>query len=192
MSEMFSTRHAQIYFRVASPQTIRNWTKEFSGYLSPTATPGTGNTRRLTAEDMSVLALIAQMSNEGRSFEDIHLALAAGQRGDMPNITSEEIDVLMEGEIERQLSEQIKDTRQTLEQLKDELSLAKAQIQPLHDENIRLKAQVESKDERITDLNEQIRKAQQRIEELSKQVGESYYRGLIEGLKPKGDLPKSE
>jgi DNA-binding transcriptional MerR regulator len=189
---MFSTKHAQALFRVASPQTIRNWAKEFANYLSPSATPGSGSTRRFTVEDMKVLALIAQMSSEGASFTDIHTSLAAGQRGDTPSVSPDEMDALIAGEVERQLSTQLHETRELAQRLQDELDDLKAQVRPLHDENIRLKAQIEDRETRIGELNQHLQEAQERIARLAEEKGEAYVKGIMDALQRKGDLPETK
>jgi DNA-binding transcriptional MerR regulator len=189
---MFTTKHAQVLFRVASPQTIRNWAKEFAPYLSPSATPGSGNTRQFTVEDMKVLALIAQLSSEGRSFNDIHASLASGQRGELPSISPEEIDVLVAGEIERQLSTQLHESQELARRLQEELDELKTQVQPVHNENIRLKAQIEDRDIRIQELKQQLVEAQERIARLAEEKGQSYVKGIMDALQHKVELPNEE
>lgn len=186
---MFTTKHAQALFRVASPQTIRNWANEFAPYLSPSATPGSGSTRRFTIDDMKILSLVAQMSSEGASFSDIHTSLASGQRGDPPNVSPDELDTLIAGEIERQLSTQLHETRELAQRLQEELDALKAQVQPLHDENIRLKAQVEDREGRIEELNQQLKESYERIARLAEEKGEAYVRGIMDALERKSNLP---
>lgn len=67
-------------------ETARKWCVEFAQYLSSTANPGTGRDRALTDEDMRVLALVREYKATGRTFEDIHAALKAGQRGTPPEV----------------------------------------------------------------------------------------------------------
>ncbi len=73
--------------------TIRRWIEEFSetGKLSPAATPQQGRRRVLTDSDMEVIALVAEMKGQGKTFEDIHAALKAGQRGELPQSYSSEL-----------------------------------------------------------------------------------------------------
>lgn len=70
-----------------SHQTVKVWAKEFSAYLSPTALPPAGKTRLFTEDDAQVLALIHQFREQGYHFADIHPALQAGQRGEIPTPT---------------------------------------------------------------------------------------------------------
>lgn len=67
-----------------SHQTVKNYTREFAAYLSPTATPSAGRTRQFTEADLQVFSLIVEMKGSGSTYEDIHLSLSSGQRGDIP------------------------------------------------------------------------------------------------------------
>ena len=79
----YKTSDLQRMFDV-SGETIRTWSNEFKAYLSPTATPGKGRYRIFTDDDLEVFTLIAQLKDQNKTFEEIHLALQAGQRGDLP------------------------------------------------------------------------------------------------------------
>ena len=81
---MYSSTHVATIFHV-STETIRNWSDEFSRYLSFMANPGKGRTRTFNDDDMTVLSLIAEMKRKGSTFEEIHVALGQGQRGDSPD-----------------------------------------------------------------------------------------------------------
>src|SRR5258707_13542651 len=80
--EKFSTRHIMSLFKV-SKETVRNWSQEFSTYLSPTASPAAGRHRQYSEDDLRVFALVHQMKGEGQLFEDIHASLQNGQRGSL-------------------------------------------------------------------------------------------------------------
>jgi DNA-binding transcriptional MerR regulator len=69
-----------------SQQTIRQWSSEFETYLSARANPGSNRIRAYSDEDAAVLALVAQMKEMGHVFQDIHIALANGQRGEVPDL----------------------------------------------------------------------------------------------------------
>lgn len=81
---MYTTRHLCDLFGV-SHQTIKNWGGEFAAYLSPTATPPPGSARRFSESDLAVLALVAELKRAGATYEHIHAALRAGQRGEKPS-----------------------------------------------------------------------------------------------------------
>jgi DNA-binding transcriptional MerR regulator len=69
-----------------SRQTIRQWSSEFKHYLSPRANPGKNRVRAYSEDDLPIFSLVAQMKNIGHTYEDIHVALANGQRGEMPDV----------------------------------------------------------------------------------------------------------
>jgi DNA-binding transcriptional MerR regulator len=69
-----------------SKETIREWSNEFAEYLSPSARPTRkGGHRLYTDEDFRVLGLVADMKGRGIIFDEIHLALKNGQRGELPD-----------------------------------------------------------------------------------------------------------
>lgn len=68
-----------------SRETIRQYSNNFSAYLSPTAKPEKGQQRNFTDDDLPVLALIATMKAAGADSDTIAAALAAGQRGVVPS-----------------------------------------------------------------------------------------------------------
>ncbi len=67
--------------------TIRVWTRdEFKPYLSATARGGEGRTRHFTDLDARIIALIAQLKEEGNSSEDIHRVLQQLQKQDWQDL----------------------------------------------------------------------------------------------------------
>lgn len=66
------------------PNTIRQWSKTFADFLTPGANPPKGETRVYSDADGQVIALIADMRQDHQSYESIHAALAAGDRGQWP------------------------------------------------------------------------------------------------------------
>lgn len=83
MSETFSTKQLYSLFN-CSHQTIKNWTKDFSEWLSPTAQPDAGRKRVFTESDVRVFELVHRLKGEGKFNEDIKAALGAGEMGNMP------------------------------------------------------------------------------------------------------------
>lgn len=67
-------------------ETVRTYAAEFGAYLSPTASPEKGRMRQFTDDDLKVFALIVAMKGQGSVYEDIHIALQRGERGDLPLI----------------------------------------------------------------------------------------------------------
>ena len=195
---MYTSTHAATIFNVSN-ETIRNWAEQFSRYLSFTANPGKGRTRNFTVEDMEILSLIAEMKNKGSTFEDIHVALGVGQRGDAPELLVDDVKAMLNGEQERRLVLEVEYLKRSLQD-----ALIRAQdAERVKEENIRLKAQLESAEKRVEELLEQLgnvtlsqekssSEVLRRIEELSRQIGESYVKGFMQALERKDEPPKKE
>lgn len=83
MSETYSTKQLYSLFN-CSHQTIKNWTKDFSDWLSPTAQPDAGRKRVFTESDVCVFELVHRLKGEGKFNDDIKASLGAGERGEMP------------------------------------------------------------------------------------------------------------
>lgn len=143
----YTTQHAQALFNV-SHTTIKNWTAEFSDYLSPLATPESRKARQFTEEDLKVLALVAELkANRAASFEDIHFALRSGQRGTLPDSISTTLaptSTLVSGIT--QLQAVINDLNQQIEVERAEKFMAKGQVELLE-------KQLETAQEKIIELN---------------------------------------
>lgn len=70
-----------------SKHTVRTWTHQFGQYLSPGANPPAGGKRWFSDEDLGVFALIAHKRGRNASYGEIHKALMAGERGEVPALT---------------------------------------------------------------------------------------------------------
>jgi len=90
---VYTTTHIQNLFGV-SYETVRTYTREFKAYMSPTATPPQGEHRKYTYDDLKVFAQIVSMKSERKVYADIHVALAAGERAEIPEFTETEIEEL--------------------------------------------------------------------------------------------------
>lgn len=154
-----TTTDIRQYFNVTR-QTVANWCKEFEEYLSPTATPSNGTHRQLTDDDVKVIALVAEMSGAGRKFDEIHVALRAGQRGELPEITNEgalvPLDVNTQLSVYRgkvlELESKVADLARQRDEAVGQVKLlrelqqeTKAEIQDLYRKMARLEAQIERK-----------------------------------------------
>src|SRR5436190_7158524 len=64
MTPTLATTQAAIKLQV-SPNTLRNWSEQYSAFLSATARPGTLPERRFTDKDLTVLTYIKQLRSEG-------------------------------------------------------------------------------------------------------------------------------
>ena len=91
--DTLSTGKVAAYFN-RSEATIRNWAKEFAKHLSPTGVPEAGKVREFTIEDMTILDLVATLKDQKRGYEDIHVALDAGQRGNPPDLDEKTLQLL--------------------------------------------------------------------------------------------------
>lgn len=174
----YTTSDAEALFKVSS-QTIRNWSREFSRYLSVSAVPEEGRTRVFTDEDMRVLDLVASMKAENKQYDEIHAALMAGERGNLPGFTSEEVRALITGEIERRLQLEIQVLKRQLEHAEKKI----AENEVFRDESVRLKASLEASNQRIEELNQQLKAAQDDLRRLEREAGEAYYRGRLDEAK---------
>lgn len=67
-----------------SKHTARTWAQEFAPYLSAGAAPPRGERRRFSEDDLTVFALVAYLRGQNASYADIHDALAAGDRMNVP------------------------------------------------------------------------------------------------------------
>lgn len=188
---MYSSSQAAALYHVSN-ETIRNWSEEFSRYLSFMANPGKGRTRGFSDEDMQVLALIAEMKASGSTFEEIHISLGRGQRGDTPALQVDEVKAMISGEQERRLMLEIEYLKRSLQ----DATARSAQADELKEKYIRLEAQLDiikqHDSERIETLTDELSEARKRIEELSRQIGEAYTKGFIEALERRGDLKKPD
>lgn len=82
---MYTTSRISDLFNVA-PQTVKRWASEFAAYLSADAAPAAGHRRAFGDDDLKVLVLVASLKAKGKTFTEIHAALKAGQRGDVPEM----------------------------------------------------------------------------------------------------------
>lgn len=135
-----------------SHQTVRRWCDEFEQYLSSNATPPAGEMRLFTEEDLKVLALVAQVKNTGGTYEDAHMRLRAGERGEIPDEppTEQQKQVVMS-----QLAIQNKQLRGEIESLTRERDAAHEAVKELREETIRLQTRLEEAEKRITELKEE-------------------------------------
>lgn len=152
---MYTALQASTAFKIAR-ETIRKWCMEFADYLSPTANPGKNRDRFFNDDDMKVLALISDMKATGRTYADIHAALGAGQRGQVPELkpiprTNERTQLLvMEKEVDdlrASLSEALEEGQRQagqIELLQQQLKDAEAKADKLRDENAVLRYRLQS------------------------------------------------
>ena len=171
---MYEPKHIEAAFSISSA-TVRNWSSEFERHLSPTARPGKNKHRTYTDDDLKVFALVAQMKNEGRTFADIHVALGAGQRGELPDMNT---DVLALRHADKALIAQVDllqrdltEVRAERDQLREQLAMALEHERG----NIRLMAQLE-------DARDRAERLQAKLDELQRQTLDAYRDGFKDGF----------
>jgi DNA-binding transcriptional MerR regulator len=148
-----------------SRETVRVWVNEFREYLSPGATPSAGRQRIFSDGDMKVFALIHEMKGRGALYEDIHLALKNGQRGDLPST----LYSLAQGGTtdNRSLS-----LRKELEQANTKIETLETALTTYAQSDQRQKAQIEL-------LERQIETLQTKVDNLNREIGRLEARGDI-------------
>ncbi len=177
---IYTTKHAQKVFDVKSDQTIRNWIKEFQEFFSVDATPGKGIDLQLTEDDMVVLDLIASMRSNRRLASEIYATLKSGQRGNLPEYTPEELDLLVKGDYEKYLSTQVSELTIRNEQLTRKVEELQILIQPLRDKTVQLEAERLAREEyfesarlalkeQVDELKTQLEQERQRSERIAEQ-----------------------
>lgn len=135
-----------------SHQTVRRWCDEFEQYLSSSATPPAGEMRLFTDDDLRVLALVAQVKNNGGIYEDAHARLRAGERGEIPDEPPSEQQKQM---VMSQLAIQNKELRAEIESLTREREATQAALKEKSEEVIRLQTRLEEAEKRIAEFKEQ-------------------------------------
>lgn len=145
---MYATRHVARLLNITE-ESIRLWTKEFAPYLSPTALPTPGRHRRYTDADLAVLALVSQMRDIGHLYEDIHTALAAGQRAQAPQETITTI-------LEQSSRSELALVERGFAQLQLERDQLKQQIAELNIQNSRLEGQLDRAERELLQAREEI------------------------------------
>ena len=151
---MYQTKDVCELFDI-SRQTVRIWTAEFAEYLSPSATPEKGQQRNFSDDDMTVFALVHEVKQRGGTYENAHLQLKNGQRGNLPveqKLVQAEPEMhlsTLRGQITR-LSNQLESAITE----RDELRISAAQEKALRQR-----------------ADEQLEHAQKKIDELNQEIG---------------------
>lgn len=191
----FTTADLAAYYQY-TPQTIRVWAAEFAEFLSVTATPQDGKNRRYTADDLTVFALIAEMKGRAATFEEIHAALKAGQRGDPPDLDEKDLQLLNATAGEKKVSLELVAQQRVIVELREQLNQAQADAAKYHEAEkqiVRLERDIEHLQKiegEKTQLKAELKEAQARIEQLIREAGEQYTKGVLETLERVGQLPQ--
>lgn len=166
MSE-YKTKDVQALFNVSS-ETVRKWSEAFREFLSPNATPGHGRHRIFTLDDLRVFALVSEFKSMGKTYDDASIALANGQRAEVPEDIESGMDFL--------------ETSLQLDAASEQVKVLTERVQNLHDENIRLRALLEKAEEEVKRAREEATQTRQearqgrdevhsRIEKLQREIG---------------------
>jgi len=151
---MYQTKYLCEVFDI-SRQTVRIWAAEFAEYLSPGATPEKGQQRNFSDEDMTVFALVHDVKQRGGTYENAHVQLKNGQRGEIPSRTT---PVPSEPEVN------LTSLRSQLTRLSDQLEIAMK-------ERDDLKIVVAQEKALRQRADEQYAEAQHKIDELNQEIG---------------------
>ena len=188
---MFTIRDVATLHGITT-ENARQWAIEFAPYLSPTATPGDRQKRVFTDEDMAVFDLVAKGKKERRTFEDIHAALLAGQRGVAPQLPPADIQALSLVAGDRRLVAQVDRLNMLLAVRSEELERLKAELEAAKEaqqEAAQLKAKVEYLEADRDQLKAEAKALTDRVEALAERAGREYAKGYVDALKEaqKGD-----
>lgn len=160
-----------------SSNTIRVWTKEFDAYLSPTAAPGPGKTRMFADDDIAVLWTVKALRAQGVPSEDIHAALANGERLEP-----------LEGQNSRQeppIGED--DSQRPTSAVSMALELVRGQIEGLQNERDYLRAELTTEREARIDAERRAATAEARAEMLERSSAPATIRPEVEQGGHEGD-----
>jgi DNA-binding transcriptional MerR regulator len=162
-----------------SSETVRQWSIEFSQYLSPSGQPGSGKQKVFSDSDMLVLSLIAEMKQQRKTYEEIHVALQAGQRGDLPAMPASRVSALATTDREKSLQLQLTFLQQELLKAQEEMKTLDHVKQNLaHEREERLQIQA-----RYDESLKMIGTFQEQLLNLTKQLGREFNEGYKLGLK---------
>lgn len=159
---VYTPEDLRLRFRVAK-ETIRQWSIEFAEYLSPSATPvEKGKHRLYTDEDWMVFSLVAEMKDRGVTYDEIHLSLKNGQRGDAPDGNQSTVLGIPEKQIAL-IQMRLLELEDEVERLKPfesnavvEKALRERAEQQLENERQRNQEQVNKLNEEIARLNREL------------------------------------
>ena len=188
----YNSRQVAALFGVAL-ETIRNWGSEFREYLSPLANPGQGKHRKYNPDDLGVFALVRDLKEKGLSYNDVHMALQTGERGQPPGLAPNQVQAIVVSDRERRLALEVQTLQATITQLQTRLAEAEAdqkEAEELRRKSIVLETRLEERqkyhDAQIDALSSQLEEARRRIEELLGESGKQYSKGMMDALERQG------
>ncbi len=170
---MYGSTHIQNLFDI-SYETVRTYTKEFGRYLSPTARPPKGDHRKYTYDDLKVFAQIVGMKRDRKVYADIHAALAAGERTEIPEFSEAEIKELALSRQGVVVAQELQKARERIMEMEAKIVQFEKQTPELRDEVATLKGQLE-------ELRRQHENTDHRFMEAMKSAQQSYAQGFKDG-----------
>jgi DNA-binding transcriptional MerR regulator len=146
-------------------ETIRSWAAEFRDDLSPGANPPEeGKHRRFTFDDLEVLTLVYEMREKKSSWEAIHAALDAGQRG----IPATDLASLIPMENVRETERLYK----VIEKQRDEIAILKATLNSVNTRADRAEGAQDTLKQQLAEAQETIIRLHIKIEQLEAHAGD--------------------
>jgi len=137
----------------SSPTWIRDNTKEFAGFLSPTATPAPKGIRLYDDKDIAVLATVKRLKSEGQDNEQIAAALTGGEL-DIPSTlekTRQDGPAQETALVAQAMAEvaRYKGKAEAIEDERDRLVVQLAEVRAAHLAEVERRAAAEAKLEQI-------------------------------------------
>lgn len=126
-----------------SSATVRKWADEFSDFLSPSANPPSGTTRRFTDEDMRVFATIIRLKDSSMVTDEVIAELETGTLDDLPIQIPDELIEVASNSTGALILKAIEQFEQRLDKLENGLDKKDTEIASLNQEIGRLKALLE-------------------------------------------------
>lgn len=152
--DMYQTKDVCEIFGI-SRQTVRIWAAEFAEYLSPSATPEKGQQRNFSDEDMAVFALVHEIKQRGGTYDNAHIQLRSGQRGEVPSKT---LPVQVESDTQ-------------LSSLRSQLTRLSNQLETIIIERDELRITASQEKALRQRADEQLKEAQKKIDDLNQEIG---------------------
>jgi DNA-binding transcriptional MerR regulator len=193
--ETFTSAQIAVLFDVSS-ETVRAWAIEFEKYLSPDANPGGRRNRRFTEDDFKVFSLVSQMKAMGKTFPDVHVALANGERGEMPEISTEKLNTLASQDIASITAQmqRLQNELQAVQNERDHLLERLEALRQIELENARLQSERDSEKRRAEIAEARVQDLTNRLIELQMEAGQA--RGelmaVMRLLRMQGVLPEEK